>query len=569
MYDRDTMYSTIPRNEIDRSKFDLSFDYKTTGNVGSLIPFYYEEVLPGDTFQVKDDKVIRLQTPLNPFMDNLYMDTYYFFIPLRLCWEHFKQFMGENTTSAWIPSVTYTKPQCTAPSSGWSKGTIADYLGIPTSVSNFSVDALPFRAYARVVEDWFRDQNLQNPVNLTTGDANTSGSNGTNYITDLEKGGMPFTVCKLPDLFVKSLPSPQKGPDVLIDVTGGGSIPVFGNGKSLAMTDGTNYGISALNNSQGLIIGNGSLDSNVGTSISASVGSNLKSIGVATKTYLDGTTPPTSYSATGLVADITDMTVMTVNQLRQAMQMQKFYEAIARSGSRYIEIIKSLFGVDSPDARLQRTEFLYGHRTPFAVNQVLQTSQTDNTDLGTTGAYSLTVDSNDGFTKSFTEHGIILGLCCARYKHTYQNMLERKWTRKERFDYYFPQFANISEQPIKNSQIYLQGSTVINPNTGKPYDDEVFGYNEAWIEYRTRPNMVTGEMRSNYAQSLDVWHLADDYSAMPTLGSTWILEDVNTVDRVLSVAHTVADQFFMDVHFSAYATRPMPTFSVPGLMDHH
>lgn len=561
MYDRSVLYSDIPRVNIDRSKFDMSHEHLTTFNGGELIPIYLEEVLPGDSWEVRDNKVVRLQTPLNPFMDNIELDTYYFFIPNRLCWSHWKQFMGENTDSAWIPSVTYSKPKVSAPSGGWSKGTIADYMGIPTDVDGFKVDAIPFRAYARVVEDWFKDQNLQNPVNLTTGDSDITGSNGTNYITDLEKGGKPFICCKLPDMFVKCLPAPQKGADVLIDVTGGGNIPVFGNGQPLGFEAGSGESMAV----DGIYYYDRSLRSNQQSYGRSPIGNNTWS--VPTKDHLD--TASLQHSATGLVADISDMTIMSVNQLREAMQLQKFYEAIARSGSRYIEIIKSLFGVDSPDARLQRTEYLGGTRTPIAVNQVLQTSQTDNTVIGTTGAYSLTVDSTSGFTKSFTEHGWILGLCVARYHHTYQNMLERKWFRDDRFSYYFPQFANIGEQPILNKQIYLQSDSAINPDSGNPYNDEVFGYNEAWIEYRTRQNFVTGEMRSNYAQSLDVWHLADDYSALPHLGSDWILEDKANIDRVLAVQSTVADQFFCDIHFTAYATRPLPTFSVPGLMDHH
>lgn len=555
-------FSNVPSCEIPRSKFDMSHSLKLTFNVGDLVPIEMLEVLPGDTWQMDTAKVVRMQTPYAPVMDNIYLDTYYFFCPSRILWEHWKEFMGENRDSAWIPQVEYTVPTVTSPSGGWSNGTIADYFGIPTGVDNLTVNALPFRAYAEICDYWFRDQNLTNPIDLVHDDVNITGSNGTNFITDLRKGGMPFKACKFHDRYTSALPSPQKGADVLIDVTGGSTIPVFGNGNALGLINTTETTRTNLRWNSG--------NDTARVSNYASGGS----IGVMQKSYMDSQTPVIPYSETGLVAELQDATIMTINQLREAMALQRAYERLATGGSRYQELCHSFFGVTNPDSRVQIPEYLGGNRFALSINQVVQTSATQaqtgliTTPQGTTGAYSLTSDNHSDFTKSFTEHGYIIGVSVARYDHTYSQGIIPTWFRKERMDFFLPVFSHIGEQPVYNKEIYAQGSAVINPSTGKAYDDEVFGYQEAWSDYRFAQNRVTGEMRSNYATPLDQWHFGDYYTALPHLDDAWIREDKSNVDRTLLVQSNVANQLFADFFFECYATRPMPTYSVPGYMDH-
>ena len=563
-----------------RSRFARPFSHKTTFDAGQLIPFYLEEVLPGDTHQIDTSFLIRMQTLLDPVMDDMYLDTYYFFVPNRLVWEHWKQFMGENTDSAWIPQVSYSVPQIKSPSStGWTKGTLADYFGIPTGIDlgNTTVSALPFRGYAMIVNEFFRDENLVNYLNIPTGDSTQTGTNGTNYVNDIANGGMPFICAKYHDYFTSCTPAPQKGPDVEINLAGlSGSIPVYGNTKPLGLM--TYYDSSIKTASMATSIGNyselygdtsvsGSLyNTPSGTSFSKSNGINSY-VGVIDKTRLGS-----DLSKSGLIADLSAVSgesVITINQLRQAFQVQKFYERDATSGSRYTELILSHFGVQSPDARLQRPEYLGGSRTRININSVVQTSETGSTPQGTTAAYSVTTDKHSDFTRSFTEHGFIFGLAVVRYDHTYQQGIERMWRRNNRFDYYWPLFANLGNQAVKNSEIYAQGSSVVNNNTSTPYDDEVFGYQEAWAEYRYKPNRVSGEMRSTYTTPLDSWHLADDYSQLPSLSAEWIQEDKTNVDRCLAVTSSTANQFFGDFYVQDIATRVMPVYSVPGLIDHH
>lgn len=544
--------------DMSRSTFNRPQSIKTSFNVGDIIPFYLDEVLPGDTHTIKTSKVVRLQTLLTPFMDNIYLDTYYFFVPMRLTWEHTKEFFGENTKSAWIPQTEYQIPQVTAPENGWQVGTIADYMGIPTGVPNISVSALPFRAYALIVNDWFRDQNLTDPLNIPFDDSTTVGSNGTNYIEDVIKGGKPFKACKYFDYFTGALPSPQKGPAVSIGLTNNA---VVGNGYSLAITDGSlnanirnyNGNLSNTNHADFPLL--------VGQTNSGTAGLSAKVLGVPTLDQLGDHPEYSGLVATGSMA--------TINELRQAFQIQKFYEKCARGGTRYIELLKSMFGVTSPDARLQRPEYLGGNRVPIEVHSVVQSSQTSTTPQGTVTAMSVTVDNHDDFTHSFTEHGYIIGLCVARYDHTYQQGIERMWSRKSKFDFYWPLFANLGEQAIKNKEIYAQGSAVLNNSTQTPYDEEVFGYQEAWAEYRYKPNRVSGEMRSQYTQSLDSWHLADDYESLPTLSDSWIREDSSNVNRVIAVTDTLANQLFGDIYVDNKTIRCMPVYSIPGLIDHH
>lgn len=553
-------FATNPvRLDMSRSKFPRNFSHKTTFNAGQVIPFYVDEVLPGDTFQVRTSKVVRMQTLLTPVMDNVYLDTYYFFVPNRLVWEHWKQFMGENTESAWIPQVEYEVPQLTAPANGWEVGTLADYMGVPTGVKGLSVSALPFRAYALIMNEWFRSENLTDPLNIPVDDATVQGVNTGNYVSDVAKGGKPFVANKFRDYFTSCLPSPQKGPDVTINTAQLGNAPVVPMDKPVPK--------DLLNYPYNVYIPNG--NSNFGAGYHAgSVHQNA--FGGAYWLAKDGNSdldPIIDNGVVGYPANLwaqfdNTVSVATINQLRTAFQIQKFYERSARGGSRYIETLKAHFGVTSLDARLQRPEYLGGNRIPVSINQVIQNSGTvsGSTPLGDTGAMSLTTDVHSDFTKSFVEHGFVIGVMVARYDHTYQQGIERFWSRKSMFDYYWPEFANIGEQAVLNKEIYAQGNA---------QDDEVFGYQEAWADYRYKPSRVSGEMRSSYAQSLDVWHLADDYSKMPALSDAWIHEDPATINRVLAVSDNLANQFFCDIYVQNYSTRNMPLYSIPGLIDHH
>ena len=533
------------RIDMSRSTFDRSASVKTSFNAGDIVPFFLEEVLPGDTFNVKTSKVVRMQTLLTPVMDNVYLDTYYFFVPNRLVWKHWKEFNGENTESAWIPQTEYAVPQITSPAdTGWSIGTLADYFGIPTGVPNLSVNALPFRAYALIMNEWFRDQNLCDPLVVPDDDATVAGVNTGNFVSDVAKGGKPYIAAKYHDYFTSCLPAPQKGADVKVPVLSDGDYPVYGKSNQAVL-------LTPIGQSQ-----NGSLTTNASTSTYSDL--------AVTGHFNTGTKFGLSTDYPSAIARISgDASSVTINQLRLAFQIQKLYERDARGGSRYIEILKSHFGVTSPDARLQRPEYLGGNRVPININQVVQQSGTgsgSSTPQGTVVGMSQTTDSHSDFIKSFTEHGFIIGVMVARYDHTYQQGLDRLWSRKDRFDYYWPVFANIGEQAVKNKEIYAQGNSE---------DDQVFGYQEAWADYRYKPNRVTGEMRSSYTQSLDVWHLADDYARRPSLSDSWIREDKSNIDRVLAVQSSVSNQFFADIYVQNRATRPMPLYSIPGLIDHH
>lgn len=544
------------RIDMSRSTFDRSASVKTSFNVGDIVPFFLEEVLPGDTFNVRTSKVVRMQTLLTPMMDNLYLDSYYFFVPNRLVWNHWKEFNGENTESAWLPSTEYSVPQITSPTGGWSVGTIADYFGLPTGVSGLSVSALPFRAYALVMDEWFRDQNLQDPLVVPVDDATVVGVNTGNFVTDCAKGGLPYIAAKYHDYFTSCLPSPQKGPDVTLSVASQGNLPVL----PLAVDTDPSLATSSMR-MKSKSSSEWSSPSPSNFPLGVNNNSNVRTINSSGQNW---STSGLDLSPSNLWAiNSGNAIVATINQLRMAFQIQKLYERDARGGTRYIEILKSHFGVTSPDARLQRPEYLGGNRVPINVNQVIQQSGTGagaDTPQGTVVGMSQTTDTNHDFIKSFTEHGYIIGVMVARYDHTYQQGIERHWSRKTRFDYYWPVFANIGEQAVLNKEIFAQG-------TAK--DNEVFGYQEAWSDYRYKPNRVTGEMRSAYEQSLDVWHLADDYASLPSLSDSWIREDKNTVDRVLAVKSSVSDQLFADIYVSNRATRPMPIYSIPGLIDHH
>lgn len=546
------------RIDISRSTFDRSSSVKLTFNAGDLIPFFVDEVLPGDTFQIDTSRVIRMQSLLTPPMDNLYLDTYFFFVPNRLVWEHWREFNGENTQSAWLPTTEYSVPQLTAPAGGWNIGTLADYFGIPTGVAGLSVNAMPFRAYALICNEWFRDENLTDPLNIPKGDASVVGVNTGSYITDVAKGGLPFKVAKYHDYFTSALPAPQKGPDVTIPVATAGQLPVYARSEAIPGVIGASAVVPPM-----LLY----TVSDAGRPPVFHSFTDDGDFSAAASSFNDALHPAGSfqYAPANLWASTEGQGVAaTINQLRLAFQIQKLYERDARGGTRYIEILKSHFGVTSPDSRLQRPEYLGGNRVPININQVIQQSATGEagatTPQGTPTGLSLTTDVHSDFTHSFVEHGFVIGVMAVRYDHTYQQGIERFWSRKQRFDYYWPVFANIGEQAILNKEIYAQGTA---------QDDEVFGYQEAWADYRYKPNRVCGEMRSAAPQSLDVWHLADDYDALPKLSDSWIREDGQTVDRIIAVSSRVSDQFFADIYIQNKVTRPMPLYSIPGLIDHH
>lgn len=555
-------FSKNPQVDIQRSRFDRSHSVKLSGNVGDLIPFYCDEVLPGDTFQIDTSKLVRLQTLVTPVMDNIYLDTYYFFVPCRLVWEHWREMMGENTSAPWFPEVEYSVPQVTSPlpsgggssESGWAEGTIADYMGIPPGVRGLSISALPFRAYALIYNEWFRDENLQTPQSIPVDDGVTAGSNDSSGLFQAVKGGYPLKAGKFRDYFTSCLPSPQKGPDVLLPL--GIQAPVYGGNTAnlVSYDDRPEWSLDSNGKPSSLMFRHANDNSSI-------VGDHAAKLHNASFTYAGSNSGDgVDIYPSNLWTDLTQATAATINQLRLAFQIQRIYEKDARGGTRYIEILSNHFGVTSPDSRLQRPEYLGGNRMLINVNQVVQNSESATTPQGTTTAYSLTVDTHSDFTQSFVEHGFLIGLCVARYDHTYQYGIERFFSRKTRFDYYWPSLANIGEQPVYNREIYAQGTSV---------DDGVFGYQEAWADYRYKPNRVCAEMRSSSKKSLDAWNLADDYADLPKLSPEWIVEDKTNVDRALAVTSSVANQFFGDFYIKNLCTRPMPVFSIPGLIDHH
>lgn len=580
-----------PSVHVQRSKFNRDSENKLTFPAAKIVPFYVDEVLPGDTFNVKTAKVVRMLTPQVPFMDNLFLDTYYFFVPNRLVWKHWQNFMGENTESPWLENTEYSIPKVNS-GDGFPIGSVADYMGIPTGVANLSVNALPFRALAKIYNDWFRDENLcdfeeqhDDDVNRVYGDGQDEDG------TTAELGGELFSAAKYHDYFTSCLPAPQKGPAVSIPIAATDSLPVIPiqedavplNLKVLEWAAGT--GVTPWQKAGNLQWAQWH-ENDAGEVQPSDMAMSRKQITPSGRylaysnsdegagfessnrdEIIEGSMVPLN-----LAAVATSAYAATINELRMAFQIQKFYERAARGGTRYIETLKSHFGVTSPDSRLQRSEYLGGNRVPIAVNQVLSTgaSQSAGGTLGATGAMSQTVDNHSDFVHSFTEHGYIIGVMCVRYHHTYQQGLERLWSRSSMFDFYFPEFANIGEQGVLNKEIFAQGGSVLNPDTSNPFDNEVFGYQEAWAEYRYKPSRVSGYMRSAASGSLDFWHLADDYSEMPHLSQDWIEEDGSTLNRVLAVdGDTAGFQFWADVLVKNTTTRPMPMFSIPGLIDHH
>lgn len=537
-------YSQVPHANVPRARFKRDYSLLTTINEGDLIPIYCDEVLPADTAKIDLNALMRMSTPLYPVMDNCYCDFYFFFVPSRLLWEHFENLMGQNDSTFWAEKVEYTTPKTTAPTGGWNVGTLADYFGIPTGVENLQVNSLPFRAYAKIWNEWFRDENLQQPVTMSKTDATTTGSNAGAALTDAEAGGLPLKVCKYKDYFTSCLPSPQKGEAVTLPMTG--SVPIgFYNPSTGDVTTKTNK-MKAIASEVGI-------ETNPFYANYWDMGDGpYRDKGLALTASSNGTT-----GGINLGADLSNATAATINELRQAIAVQHILERDARTGTRYKEILQGAWGVTSPDARLDRSEYIGGYRLPININQVIQTSSTDSTSpQGNTAAFSMTTMSRNMATYSATEHGFIIGLAAVRVDHSYQQGLSRLWTRSTRFSYYDPMLANLGEQAILNQEIYAQGNA---------QDEEVFGYQEAWADYRYRTNMITGEMRSTYAQTLDAWHYADKYEELPKLSSDWIKEGRQNIDRTIAVESQNSHQFICNFYFDQTWTRAMPIYSIPGL----
>ncbi len=514
-------FSQVPNVTIGRSKFNRSHVLKTTFDEGKLIPIFCDEVLPGDSFKLKVTTFTRMATPIFPVMDNLYLETFFFFVPMRLIWENFQKFMGEQENPG--DSTDYLIPTYTA-STGPAVGSLSDYFGIPTGINNISFNILPHRAYWLIWNEWFRDENLQNSAPLFKGDA------GKVWESDTAVNGFGPWDCaprgKRYDYFTSCLPWPQKGPGVELPI--GDTAPVVSN-NALGQ-----YVKSTVTPSGYALLTNGS-----GGYVTAPNASEEQFLG------------------SHLTVDLSSATAVTINSLRQAFQLQRYYEKDARGGTRYIEKIKSHFGVTSPDARLQRPEYLGGHSDRININPVVQTSSTDSTSpQGNLSAFGVSGARYHGFSKSFVEHGYIIGLANVRADLTYQQGLNRMWSRKTVLDFYWPSFAHLGEQAVLNKEIYAQGTSK---------DDEVFGYQERYGEYRYKPSLITGKFRSTYAQSLDAWHFSQKFENLPTLSNQFI-QDNPPISRCLAVPSE--PHFLMDAFFNLKCVRPMPLFGTPGLIDH-
>lgn len=535
-------FAQVPKAQIPRSSFRRTMGWKTTFDSGYLVPIYVDEALPGDTFNLKLSTFARLSTPVVPIMDNVYMDFFFFAVPLRLVWDNFQKFMGEQAKPT--DSIDYLCPQVKPPTgTSYAVGSLEDYFGIPTGVNDLAVDAFWHRAYNLIWNEWFRDENLQESVDVPTGD----GPDESSTYKLLRRG-------KRHDYFTSCLPFAQKGDPASIGLAG--TAPVIGNGNAIGLESNRNTGFLSAPNQTSFSTLMFKDVSTVGD-LSIETGRAKSTALTDTPNSLVSLSPYASES--GIVADLSQATSVTINSLREAFAVQRALERLARGGSRYVELLRSCFGVVSPDARLQRPEYLGGGSTPISIHQVAQTSATSDTadtPQGNMAAYGISASSGIGFCKSFTEHSVVIGLACVRADLSYQQGLHRMWSRRNRFDFYWPMFAHLGEQAVLNKEIFAQGNSD---------DDKVFGYQERWAEYRYGQSRITGKFRSTYAQSLDVWHLAQHFETLPTLNSDFI-EEHPPLDRVLAVQDE--PQIIYDSLISLNCVRPMPTFSVPGLVDH-
>lgn len=511
-------FSQVPSANIPRSSFDRSHGYKTTFDAGWLVPVFVDEALPGDTFACRMTAFARLATPIVPIMDNLMMSSFFFAVPIRLIWDNWQRFNGEQDNPE--DSTDFVIPQMSPPAGGYENGSLDDYFGLPTQVDGFSHSSLWHRAYNLIFNEWFRDENLRSSRNVPKGDGPDDPVNFT-----LQRRG------KRHDYFTSALPWPQKGDSVELPL--GTTAPVISDGNDLRF----NTAADPTSRSFSIRAEPGNPIQYTGTQIAAS--------------------GPALYADQGLITDLSTATAATINQLRQAFQVQKLFERDARGGTRYTEIIRSHFGVVSPDARLQRPEYLGGGMSPVNVSPVAQTSSTDaTTPQGNLSAFGTATLDGHGFTKSFTEHCVLIGLINVRADLTYQQGLNRMFSRSTRFDFYWPALSHIGEQAILNKEIFTQGTAA---------DEDVFGFQERYAEYRYKPSQITGKFRSNDAQSLDVWHLSQDFGTLPTLSASFI-NDEPPVERVIAVPSE--PQFLFDSFFSLRCARPMPLYGVPGLIDH-
>lgn len=546
-------FNQIPQMKASRTRFNRDQTILTTFDAGKLIPFYVDEVLPGDTFSIDTMAIIRMTTPKYPVMDDSFIDFYYFFCPNRILWNNFKHFMGEVEETPWMPAKNYTVPQIkingTAEKPAPDEKSILDYMGVPTKIKKaFSINALPIRAYVKIWNEFFRDENVDNAAVLKTDDADVEYTMSTGEKDTMEKelqeavtGGNLLPVNKFHDYFSSCLPYPQRGPEVTLPTEGTAPVRLYSSPTE-----------NRLNQEA---IGYFSSTSSV-PGANATIGVNENKYPVKID-YSDAPVGNAMTKGGWLRTDLSAATSATINQLRQAISVQQYYEALARGGSRYREQVQAIWNVVISDKTVQVPEYLGGGRYHVNINQIVQTSgqQTnDDTPIGETGAMSVTPINESSFTKSFEEHGFVIGVACVRHNHSYQQGLERFWSRRDRLDYYVPQFANLGEQPVKKKEIML---------TGDATDEETFGYQEAWADYRMKPNRVSGLMRSNAEGTLDFWHYADKYETVPTLSQEWMAEGKAEIARTLIVQNE--PQFFGAIRVANSTTRRMPLYSVPGL----
>ena len=524
-------FTQIPKAEIPRSSFDRSHGIKTAFDSGYLVPIFVDEVLPGDTFNLHATLFGRLSTPLKPIMDNIYLDTFFFFVPNRLIWSNFKKFMGEQANPG--DSISYLVPTIQSPADGWDVGTLFDYFGIPTkgqvaAGKKLTVSALWSRAYNLCWNEWFRDENLQNSVTVDTGDGPDTAAD---YVL-LKRG-------KRKDYFTSALPFTQKGTAVSIPL--GTSAPILGIGKyTQSFTEGP---VSVYETG-----GSGS--------VSYTNASLMKS-DINDHTWYAKGTGSSGYP--DIRADLSNATSATINSLRQSFQIQRLLERDARGGTRYTELVRSHFGVVSPDARLQRPELLSVSSAPVNIAPIPQTSVTGTTpQANLAGVGTVMASRGCGFVKSFTEHGVIIGLASVRADLNYHQGINRMWSRSTRYDFYWPALSHLGEQAILNKEIYATDDTAAQ-------DTNVFGYQERYAEYRYKPSLITGKLRSTASGTLDIWHVAQKFTSLPTLGDTFIKE-TPPINRVQAV--DTEPQILLDGYFKLKCARPMPVYSVPGLVDH-